>query len=233
MMSIPQNTLTARDGSPLWEAENWIFDLDNTLYPASCRLFDQVDKNITQFIMQFLDLDWDEAYAIQKSYFRRYGTSMNGLMKIHGADPIEFLEFVHNIDLSHVARNPRMDEALTRLPGRKVIFTNGSVKHAERIIDALGVTHHFESIFDIVAADFRPKPNQDTYETCIQKYSINPNSAVMVEDMAQNLTPANKLGMTCVWVASDTEWARTGYQEGHVHHIINDLTTWLELITKK
>ncbi len=149
-----RETLTTLNGLPLWEAETWIFDLDNTLYPASCRLFDQVDRNITKYIMRFLQLDWDKAYAIQKKYFREYGTSMNGLMKLHGADPTEFLQFVHDIDLSPVLKNPRMDLALSKLSGRKIIFTNGSISHAEGVMEALGITRHFEGVFDIVASGY-------------------------------------------------------------------------------
>ena len=217
--------------APLREAETWIFDLDNTLYPASCRLFDQVDKNITRFIMQFLDIEWDEAYALQKGYFRQFGTTMNGMMTLHGADPAEFLEFVHDIDLSPVAKNPAMDAALAKLKGRKIVFTNGSVGHAQGVMGALGVAHHFEAIFDIVASDYRPKPQPAVYEQFVAAHDINPKTAVMVEDMAKNLKPAHAMGMTCVWVRTDSDWAMHGHDEGHVHHTIDDLTHWLVQLT--
>ena len=215
---------------PLLKAETWIFDLDNTLYPASCRLFDQVDKNITKFIMHFLSLDWGKAHALQKKYFRQYGTSMNGLMKLHNADPVEFLDFVHNIDLSKVDQNPRLNAALAKLPGRKLIFTNGSAAHAEGVMNALGVTHHFEAVFDIVAANYRPKPDLRTYKAFIASHDIIPQTAVMVEDMACNLVPAHEMGMSCVWIASDSDWARAGPDDRHIHYVVDDLTKWLEVL---
>ena len=230
MVEKPDEPLT-RDGKrPMREAETWVFDLDNTLYPATCRLFDQVDKNITRFIMEFLGLDWDEAYGLQKGYFRQYGTTMNGLMTLHDANPHEFMEFVHDIDLSPVDPNPRMDAALAKLPGRKIIFTNGSVAHAKGVMGALGVAHHFEAIFDIVASDFRPKPERAVYDKFVSDHKIDPNQAVMVEDMARNLAPAHEMGMTCVWIASHNDWAKASHDGDHVHHVVNDLTQWLEIV---
>lgn len=230
MKNFHHQNLTTRNGLPLCNAETWVFDLDNTLYPASCRLFDQVDKNITKFIMRFLSLTWDDAYTIQKTYFRKFGTSMNGLINLHGLDPQEFLEFVHKIDLSPLAKNPEIDTALAKLSGRKIIFTNGSVSHAEAVLGALGIARHFEGIFDIVAANYQPKPDSAIYEIFIKKYNIDPKTAVMVEDMARNLAPAHKIGMSCVWIASDNEWARAHFDETFVHHIIDDLTSWLQMV---
>ena len=228
MGQLTNNNFETYQYHPLWKAETWVFDLDNTLYPASCRLFDQVDENITKFIMNFLSLDWGMAHALQKEYFRQYGTSMNGLMKIHNADPIEFLDFVHNIDLSKVDKNPRLDDALAKLPGRKIIFTNGSAAHAEGIMNALGVTHHFEAVFDIVAAKYKPKPDRRAYKAFIARHEINPGTAVMIEDMACNLVPAHEMGMSCVWIASDSDWAQAGPDDSHVHYVVDDLTMWLE-----
>ena len=233
MSQLPNNDSKTCQDHSLLKADTWIFDLDNTLYPASCRLFDQVDKNITKFIMSFLSLDWTEAHTLQKKYFRQYGTSMNGLMKLHNADPLEFLDFVHKIDLSKVEQNPRMSAVLAKLPGRKLIFTNGSTAHAEGVMDALGVTHHFEGIFDIVAANYNPKPNPRAYKAFIEDYAINPLTAVMVEDMACNLVPAHEMGMSCVWIASDSDWARAGSDESHVHYVVDDLTNWLEVLCEK
>ena len=231
MDTTPELKRPGTDGTvmaALRDTETWVFDLDNTLYPASCRLFDQVDKNITRFIMKFLELEWDEAYALQKGYFRQHGTTMNGLMTLHDADPHEFLQFVHDIDLSPVETNTRMDRALARLPGRKVIFTNGSVAHAEGVMGALGVSHHFDGIFDIVASDYRPKPEPAVYDKFVDDHDIDPTKAVMVEDMARNLAPAHAMGMTCVWVSTDNDWAKAGHDEDHVHHVVEDLTVWLE-----
>jgi len=217
--------------SDLEEAEAWLFDLDNTLYPASCRLFDQVDRNITQFIMQYLSLDWQEAYKVQKTYFREHGTSMRGMMDNHGTDPAEYLDFVHKIDLTPIDANPAMDAALARLPGRKIIFTNGSVMHAEGIMEKLGIRDHFEAIYDIVASDYRPKPNPAVYDDLVPTHNLTPDRCVLLEDMARNLEPAAAMGMTCVWVSSENDWGREGAENDYVHHVVDDLTDWLAQIT--
>jgi putative hydrolase of the HAD superfamily len=211
-------------------AETWVFDLDNTLYPASCRLFDQVEKNMTQFIQNLLDCDRDEAYAVQKTYFREHGTTMSGLMQHNGVTPEEFLDFVHDIDLSGVPVDPDLDAALGQLPGRKIIFTNGSTDHADNITGHLGIRHHFEGVFDIVAANFVPKPARTVYDQLFALYDINPATAVMVEDMAINLRPAADLGMTTVWVRTDSDWGTRDSDGDHIHHVVDDLSDWLSKV---
>lgn len=211
-------------------ADVWVFDLDNTLYPASSRLFDQVDWNMTDYVANLLGLQRDEARKVQKQYFREYGTTMCGLMTVHGIDPAEFLAYVHDIDLAAIGPNPGLAEALERLPGRKVIFTNGSTAHAQNITRHIGIDHHFEGCFDIVDAEYVPKPAPDTYETVCRRFDIDPTSAIMVEDMAKNLKPAAAMGMTTVWLDAETEWSREGADQDHVHHRIDDLATWLKAI---
>jgi putative hydrolase of the HAD superfamily len=220
-----------RPKTDLAEREVWLFDLDNTLYPASCRLFDQVDRNITRYIAEHLDLAWEDAYRMQKGFFRQHGTTMRGLMTEYGTDPDHFLEYVHDIDLSPVEENPALDRALAKLKGRKIIFTNGSVAHAEGIMKKLGVAHHFEAVFDIVASDYRPKPEPDVYDKLVSMHAINAPAAVMVEDMARNLKPAHDLGMACVWVRTESQWAQESSEAEHVHHIVDDLTQWLRELT--
>ncbi len=226
-MNVPNHPAPDTLKRALTETEVWLFDLDNTLYPASCRLFDQVDRNITRYICEHLDLEWDEAYRVQKSFFREHGTTMRGLMSEHGTDPDHFLDFVHDIDLSPVDPNPVLEQALSRLPGRKIIFTNGSVAHADGIMNKLGVAHHFEAVFDIVASDYRPKPEPEVYDKLVREHRVHAPASVMVEDMARNLKPAAALGMTCVWVRTDSDWAREGADDDHVHHVVDDLTAWL------
>ncbi len=213
--------------------ETWIFDLDNTLYPASSRLFDQVDRKITEFIMQALDLEWDEAYKTQKSYFRDYGTSMRGMMSVHGTAPEDYLTYVHDIDLSPIPASPALDSALAQLAGRKVIFTNGSTKHATNVTKKLGISHHFDGIFDIVDSHYTPKPDHRVYEKMIAAFDLDPRKSVMVEDMARNLVPAAALGMTTVWVRTESEWAREGSVGDHIHHIVDDLTDWLAALAAR
>ena len=213
-------------------ADCWVFDLDNTLYPASCRLFDQVDWNITRYVAGLFDLPLEQARALQKTYFREHGTTMRGLMTLHGVDPVAFMNAVHDIDLDPVDPSPRLDAALEKLPGRKIIFTNGDVPHAERVMDKLGVRHHFEAVFDIVASDFDPKPAPHVYVKMAEAHGIDPTRAVMVEDMARNLAPAFALGMTTVWVRPEgttgVTWANDGADGGHIHHVVDDLVDWLE-----
>ena len=207
--------------------EAWIFDLDNTLYPASCNLFSQVDARMSAFIQELLSLGPDEARRVQKRYFREHGTTLRGLMTHHRVDPEAFLAFVHDIDFSVIPCAPDLDAALSRLAGRKLVFTNATVPYAERVLARLGIGRHIEAIFDIVAADFRPKPEPESYRQLIAAHGIDPRRAVLVEDIARNLTPAAALGMTTVWVPNDTDWSHHGAEDGHVHHVAEDLTAWL------
>ena len=206
----------------------WIFDLDNTLYPASCNLFDQVDQRIGAFIGELLQVDAAEAKRLQKRYFHEYGTTLRGLMEHHGIAPGGFLDYVHAIDVSPVPPSPALDAALAALDGRKLIFTNGSVAHAERVMNRLGVAGHFTGVFDIVAADYQPKPNPATYAAMVARHGVDPRAAAMFEDLAHNLVPAAALGMTTILVRTTSEWAATGEPGDHVHHVTDDLVAWLE-----
>jgi putative hydrolase of the HAD superfamily len=209
------------------EVADWVFDLDNTLYPARCRLFDQVDRRIGLFIQERLGLDASAARLLQKRYFHQHGTTLSGLMTHHGIEPELFLEFVHDIDISPVEPSPALDSALARLPGRKFIFTNGSNAHAARIMDRLGVARHFDAVFDIADAGYLPKPAAETYDRLISRHAIEPGRAVMIEDLPRNLRPAAALGMTTVLVLTGEEWAETDKAGDHIHHVTDDLVGWL------
>lgn len=221
--------MTDSDGaSPdLDHVEVWIFDLDNTLYPAACNLFDQIDRRMGEFIGRLLTIDRAEARVIQKGYFRKHGTTLRGLMLEHGLDPAEFLDYVHDIDLSPVPPNPDLERALDRLDGRKLVFTNGSVPHAERVMARLGVAHHFEAVFDIVASDYVPKPDPAPYRMLIDRHRFDPRAAAMFEDIPRNLVPAAALGMTTVWVPGNPNWSGPNDAGEHVHHVAEDLAAWL------
>ncbi|MGE0154020.1 MAG: pyrimidine 5'-nucleotidase [Reyranellaceae bacterium] len=213
------------------EIDTWVFDLDNTLYHASHNLFDQVSDRIGQFIARFLDVDRQEAHRLQKLYWHEHGTSLRGLMTLHQCRPEEFIEFVHDIDLSVIPPDPELDAALARLPGRKVIFTNGSVPHAERVMQRLGVARHFDGVFDIVACDYVPKPEQAVYERLVGHFGFMPERAVMLDDMAHNLKPAHALGMRTVWVRTDESLQRlqaTGGDRSHIHHETDDVVRFLQ-----
>jgi putative hydrolase of the HAD superfamily len=231
-MRQPSVTMTAAAVRivPLRDAEAWLFDLDNTLYPASIDLFGQIDLKMRAYIAEFLGLDLDSAYALQKQYFREYGTSMRGLMDVHGMDPAPFLAHVHDINVSVLEEQPLLGEALAALPGRKFVFTNAAVEHAERVLQRLGIDHHFHGVFDIVAANYRPKPEPLIYRELIDRHAIAPCRAVMVEDMARNLAPAAALGMTTVWVRTGAEWGALGADAGHIDHVVDDLASWLAAV---
>ncbi|HYM33250.1 MAG TPA: pyrimidine 5'-nucleotidase [Candidatus Cybelea sp.] len=226
--SEPQSRRKARaKADRVSGAEAWIFDLDNTLYPARCNLFAEIDRRMGEYIAKLLNLDYDSAKRVQKQFFREHGTTMRGLMREHGIDPRGFLEYVHDIDLSPVAPDAGLDAALARLKGRKLVFTNGSVPHAERVLARLGVAQHFEAIYDIVAADFVPKPEPGPYRRFCERYALDPAACVMVEDIARNLKPAYDLGMTTVWVPGVAEWSLGESDLAHVHHVAEDLSAWL------
>jgi putative hydrolase of the HAD superfamily len=215
--------------------ETWVFDLDNTLYPASSSLFPQIDIRMRRFIAELLQLSLDEAFILQKRYYREFGTTLRGLMQVHKIEPDEFLAYVHDIDCTVLDVAPRLDAVLSRLQGRKLIFTNGSEHHAENVMAQLGISHHFEGIFDIRAADFIPKPQPECYHMMIKRHCIDPRQALMVEDIQRNLAPAAALGMTTLWVREDDHpdsaiLNQNGTDISHVHHITDDLTTWLEQV---
>ena len=215
--------------------DTWVFDLDNTLYPAAHSLFPQIDVRIRGYIANLLDLSLDKAYALQKQYYRDYGTTLRGLMTEHGIDPLDFLRFVHDIDHSVLTPIPRLNEALAALPGRKLVFTNGSQDHAEHVLDRLGIAGHFNGIFDIVAADFIPKPQLQPFQMLGEKFKVDFIRSAMVEDLERNLVPAAQLGMTTIWFKQDEHpdekfLHKTPDNLPHVHHITDDLVVWLEQV---
>ncbi len=219
--------LDARPVPKTEDVEVWLFDLDNTLYPPSSRLFDQVDRRIKAFVQDFLSLDLEAAHRLQKEYFLEFGTTMRGLMTNHGMEPEGYLDYVHDIDLSPIAPAPALDATLDRLPGRKLIFTNASTPYAERVLDRLGLRRHFETIFDIAAADYEGKPYPSAYDKLIAQHGIAPESSVFIDDIARNLEPAAALGITTVWVSHDDHRARHGAEGDHVHHVTEDLAAFL------
>lgn len=213
---------------------HWIFDLDNTLYPRRCDLFAQIDIKMTQYVSRLLDLPHDEARKKQKDYYRDHGTTLQGLMANHDVDPHDFLDAVHDIDYSPVPENQILRQAIEALPGQKLIFTNGDVPHAERTTKALGIEGCFDGIFDIVAADFIPKPSEIPYQNFIQAFDIDPTKAVMFEDLARNLLVPKSLGMATVLMvdpdyshADDQKWEIDGHKDAHIDHVSDDIAQFL------
>jgi putative hydrolase of the HAD superfamily len=210
------------------QIEDWIFDLDNTLYPASTHLFPQIDRRMKAFISDLLKIPPDDAFKLQKDYYWKYGTTLRGLMLNHHIEPDAFLEYVHDIDHSPLAPDARLDAALAKLPGRKFIYTNGSERHAVNVIERLGITRHFEGIFDITASRYIPKPEPAPYADLLARHNIAGSRAVMFEDIHVNLKPAHELGMTTVWLQHAENPATAGEDLSHCHFIIDDLIAWLE-----
>jgi putative hydrolase of the HAD superfamily len=223
------------DLTPFRRVETWIFDLDNTLYPAECNLFVQVDQKMGAFISELLGVDLVEAKRIQKDYYYRYGTTLAGLMHEHKLPPERFLDFVHDIDLEPVCEAPLLGAALERLPGKKYIFTNGSRRHAERVAGKLGVLHHFDDLFDIAACNYVPKPKPEAYDAFLKAHGVTGPAAAMFEDLPHNLESPHALGMATVLVRSSymdhpmqkamKEWR---VLPPHIHHITSDLTGFLQ-----
>jgi putative hydrolase of the HAD superfamily len=213
----------------------WIFDLDNTLYPASSDLFAQIDARMTKFVGEHLGIDANEARALQKAYYRDHGTTLSGLMRMHGVAPDDFLSYVHDIDLGVLAPDPALRPAIERLPGRRFIFTNGCRKHAARVLARLEIENLFEDVWDIKTVSFRPKPDPDGYRFVLDRWAIAPARAAMFEDAARNLVPAQELGMTTVWLKNGSPWSKQGPEHpvpgaGHIHYETGNLTQFLHSI---
>ena len=226
-MQLTEGSARAPAGGDLAHIDTWIFDLDNTLYPSSSHLFDQVSHRIGAFIADWLDVEEAEARRLQKSYFREYGTTLRGLMLKHGMDPAPFLEFVHDIDLSPIARSDDLEAALARLPGRKLVFTNADAPYARRVMARLGIGHHFSGIYDIQAADWVPKPFPEAYDRLTDRHAVDPARAILFEDILRNLAPAAALGMATVWVRNDSAWASSGADGITPDYVTDDLAAWL------
>ncbi len=229
--------MTTQAGTPdFTHVTTWVFDLDNTLYAADGQVFDQVDERMGGFIATYLGVSREEAHRLQKLYYHEYGTTLSGLMSVHGMEPKAFLDYVHDIDVSIIDADTRLDAAIGALPGRKVVYTNGTVQHAENVLGRLAIRDHFEAIYDIVAAGYVPKPNRSAYEHIFTAGGIDPRRAAMFEDIARNLEAANALGMTTVWVRppltalpgdADTAEPDELAHHPHIDHVTSDLADFL------
>lgn len=222
----------------LSQIRHWIFDLDNTLYSGDAVFFSQIDKKMTAFISDYLKLDPLDARKIQKQYLAEYGTSLSGLMAVHGMDPAEFLDFVHDVDLSPLTPCQHLPAAIDVLPGKKYIFTNGSKKHAKNVGEHLGVFHLFDGVFGIEDVDYVPKPQRAPYIKFCDVFDIDPNAAIMFEDSVRNLEVPKFMGMETVLVTSEADWhhepeetrpAGAKTNAPWVDHTTQDLAGWLSL----
>jgi putative hydrolase of the HAD superfamily len=225
---------TSPDAADFAHVREWVFDLDNTLYPHHINLFAQIDRNMTAYVQQLLQLEPDEARALQKRYYHEHGTTLQGLMLHHGIDPDGFLEQAHSIDYSALLPDPALGDAIKALPGRKFIFTNGSVPHAQAAARALGILDHFDDVFDIVAAGYLPKPASATYDKFASLHRIDTARAAMFEDLPRNLLVPKALGMrTVLLVPRNLEatllerWEQPTAEDDHIDYLTDDLAAFL------
>jgi putative hydrolase of the HAD superfamily len=209
---------------------DWVFDLDNCLYPASTGLFALIDERMGAYIERLLGCGPEEAKRIQKAHFHAHGTTLAGLMQEQGVDPHDFLADVHDIPLDRVQADERLARLLGRLPGRRFVFTNGDAPYARRVLEAIGVQHHFDDLHDIHASKLRPKPDPHGYGLLCKRFGIDPKFAILADDMVKNLVPAKALGMTTVWVDNGSEQAGRDYDGVVVDFRTTDIGEWLESI---
>jgi putative hydrolase of the HAD superfamily len=228
-MTDPQKTRAA-----FAHVEAWIFDLDNTLYPAHLSLWEQIDGRIKGYVAKLLNVSTEEAFRLQKDWYRRYGTSMRGLMIEHGMSPDDFLSYVHDIDHSPLQANPELGAAIAALPGRKFVFTSGTHSHVQAVTRRLGIENHFDGVFDIVDAGLLPKPNRVTYEKFLADHCVDAARAAMFEDLSRNLEAPHALGMKTVLVVPERTrevfreaWEFEGRDDDHVDFVTEDLTAFL------
>ena len=208
----------------------WIFDLDNTLYSGKTKVFEQVDKKMSKYISDKLNISIGEARKIQKNYFHEYNTTLNGMIKNHKINANEFLDFVHDINIDFLKKDKKLADELEKLEGKKIIFTNGSRKHALNVTSKIGINQYFDGIFDIVDSDFIPKPSMEPYKKLVEKHKIDPKLSVLVEDIARNLKPAYEMGMKTVWIENDEPWASKFSDSNFVNYKTNNLSEFLKKI---
>jgi putative hydrolase of the HAD superfamily len=218
------------------DVSEWVFDLDNTLYPHHVDLFAQIDRNMTAYVADLLGLGLEDARKLQKQYYHDHGTTLRGLMHHHGIDPAGFLDAAHKIDYSPLPADAGLSDAIKALPGRKFIYTNGTTKHAEAAARALGILDHFEDIFDIVAADYVPKPAGQTYDKFASLHRVTTNKAAMFEDLPRNLVAPKLLGMKTVLIIPIAgqqqmeRWEIADEADEHIDYITNNLTGFLKAV---
>ena len=219
------------------QIDTWVFDLDNTLYPHNSDLWPKIDARITLFMMRLFGIDALSLRALQKHYYLRYGTTLRGLMLEHGVNAAEFLEFVHDVDRSSLQTNHSLAQAIANLPGRKLILTNGSREHAIKTAQQIGISHLFEDIFDIVAANFIAKPAAQAYESFFAQLNINPRRAALFEDLDRNLIVPHQHGMTTILVTPSPDqsleredWEVSNGEAAHIDFVTDDLTSFLQAL---
>ena len=212
----------------------WIFDLDNTLYSAESGIFQQVHVLMGEYVSKKLKLDINKAKEIQKKYFIKHGTTLRGLMDNHNVDPDDFLKEVHKLDYSIVGPNIKLNEELIKLNGKKIIYTNANLEHANNVLSRLNLENMFDEIFDIKLANYIPKPEIQPYKEVIEKYNLKPNQTAMFDDIAKNLVPAKKCGFTSIWIDIGEENVSDNIEssKNYLDFKTNDLTLFLDKVNR-
>lgn len=216
-------TTTIAPSADLSHIGVWLFDLDNTLYPAETEFMRLIEQRMTDFMQRETGLPRDEARALQKRYLDLHGTTLAGLMAHHGIDPERFLDEVHDVSLDRLTPDPALIAAIDRLPGRRLIFTNGGASHAERVLSHLGLRDQFEAVFHITSADYLPKPHPETFAKIVRDHAFDPTETAFFEDSERNLAPAAALGMTTVLVGAHAALSSAAF----VHHRTHELAPFL------
>ncbi|HEU6441568.1 MAG TPA: pyrimidine 5'-nucleotidase [Microvirga sp.] len=228
-----ENHLSSPESRAFSHVDTWIFDLDNTLYPHTSRVWPQINERITLYIAELFGLDGMSSRALQKYFYHKYGTTLRALIDEYDIDPHDFLDFAHDIDHTDIELNPSLGKAIEKLPGRKLILTNGSRKHAENVAKKIGILDHFEDVFDIAASNFVPKPERRAYESFLDKHGVEPSRSAMFEDIAKNLAVPHQLGMTTTLIVPKTvdpfreSFEQEAVKTPDIDYITNDLAEFL------
>ena len=230
---MPSDAVAPEVARDLAHVDTWIFDLDNTLYPASCNLFALIDARMTDYIARLKACDRDEAYRHQKAYFRDHGTTLSGLIEEHDTDPHDCLDYVHDVALDRIGHDVRLVDAIAALPGRKLVFTNGDASYAQRVLDRIGLGTSFEGVHDIHSMAYVPKPAPASYAAMCARWDIDPKRALFAEDMARNLKPAKAIGMTTLWIDNGSDQASGEACASFIDHRTPHLTDWLHALTRE
>ncbi|MCG7392084.1 pyrimidine 5'-nucleotidase [Microvirga sp. ACRRW] len=228
-----ENHVSSAESRVFSHVDTWIFDLDNTLYPHTSRVWPQIDERITLYVSNLFGLDGLSSKALQKYFYHKYGTTLKALVDEYNIDPHDFLDFAHDIDHTDIELNASLGAAIEKLPGRKLILTNGSRKHAENVAKKIGILDHFEDVFDIAASNFVPKPERRAYESFLDRHGVEPSRSAMFEDIAKNLTVPHELGMTTTLIVPKTvdpfreSFEQEAVKTPEIDYITNDLAEFL------
>ena len=210
------------------EFNNWLFDLDNTLYCANSGIFDQIYKRMGKFISHNLNVDIQEAKVLQKKYFVENGTTLRGLMTHHNIKPKKFLEYVHDIDFGIIKHNKKLNNLIKKIPGKKIIFTNAVTVYVKKVLKQLRLINEFDDIFDIEKAGYKPKPDLNTYKKLIKFYSLKVDETILFDDIPKNLLTAAQLGITTVHIYNKYLDKELNGRSKKIDYISNSLTEWLQ-----